>query len=75
MPVYEYYCRSCQSKFEQLRPMKLSEQTAVCPSGHGGATRTISMFSALARTADGQSFPLADGGGCACGGSCACGAN
>jgi len=53
--------------------MKMSEQTAVCPSGHSGAIRTISIFTAIGRGEDGMSLPLADGGGCACGGSCACG--
>lgn len=73
MPLYEYYCRACQTKFEQLRPMHMSERTAVCPSGHDGATRTISLFSALGRGEDGELMPIAAGGGCACGGACACG--
>jgi putative FmdB family regulatory protein len=74
MPVYEYYCRSCQNKFEMLRPMKMATVTASCPSGHEGATRTVSVFAALGRDEDGSLVPMA-GGGCACGGSCACGAH
>jgi putative FmdB family regulatory protein len=75
MPVYEYYCRSCQTKFEQLRPMKMAEATAVCPEGHQGAIRTISLFSALGRAGDEADFASMSEGGCACGGSCACGAH
>jgi putative FmdB family regulatory protein len=73
MPVYEYYCRTCQNKFELLRPMKQSALTANCPSGHEGATRTISVFAAIGRDEFGESIPMAGGGGCACGGACACG--
>lgn len=69
MPVYEYYCRACQTKFEQLRPMKMSDQTAVCPSGHAGATRMISIVAAIGRD-DAISM-----GGCACGGACSCSAH
>ncbi|HTE85813.1 MAG TPA: zinc ribbon domain-containing protein [Dehalococcoidia bacterium] len=72
MPVYEYYCRSCQSKFELLRPMKMATIATNCPSGHEGATRTISVFAAIGHDELGQSMPLG-GGGCACGGACACG--
>ncbi len=72
MPVYEYYCRTCQDKFELLRPMKQAALSANCPSGHQGATRTISVFAAIGRDEFGESASLG-GGGCACGGACACG--
>lgn len=71
MPVYEYYCRACGKKFEQLRPMKSAEQPAICPQGHAGATRTVSVFAPIGRGEQGQSVAL--GGSCACGGACACG--
>jgi putative FmdB family regulatory protein len=74
MPVYEYYCRACQIKFELLRPMKMATLTARCPEGHIGATRTVSVFAAFGRDEEGSLVPAA-GGGCACGGSCACGAH
>jgi putative FmdB family regulatory protein len=72
MPVYEYYCRTCQSKFELLRPMKQATSTASCPSGHDGAARTVSVFAAIGHDEFGEGLPMA-GGGCACGGACACG--
>ena len=42
MPVYEYYCRTCNTKFEKLQPMSASDKTAECPDGHEGAIRTLS---------------------------------
>ena len=71
MPLYEYYCRSCETKFEKLRPMTAAEQPAECPAGHPGAARTISVFATFAKSADGAPMPM--GGGCACGGACSCG--
>ncbi len=72
MPVYEYYCRSCATKFEKLQPMRAAEEPAVCPEGHGGASRTLSTFATLTRGANGATEPV--GGGCGCGGGgCACG--
>lgn len=72
MAVYEYYCRSCASKFEKLRPMRAAEETAVCPAGHDGAARTITTFATFARAADG-SGEMPASPGCGCGGACACG--
>lgn len=71
MPVYEYYCRECGTKFEKLHRMSTKGETAACPSGHAGAARTLSLFATFSRGEGGdvQSF----GGGCACGGACACG--
>ena len=75
MPLYEYFCQKCETKFEQLRPMSQSSESAVCPSGHEGAMRLISVFSAVGRGEDGDMMSLGGfGGGCACGGACSCGA-
>ena len=46
MPLYEYYCPTCEKKFELLRSMSRSDEPATCPSGHEGAERLISVFSA-----------------------------
>jgi putative FmdB family regulatory protein len=72
MPVYEYYCRTCATKFERLRPMRAAEEPAACPAGHDGAARTLSVF-AVSRGSDGGFEPMGMGGGCGCGGACACG--
>ncbi|HEY8492173.1 MAG TPA: zinc ribbon domain-containing protein [Dehalococcoidia bacterium] len=71
MPLYEYYCRTCGTKFELLRPMSRAEEPAACPQGHPGAERTVSLFAAVTR----GGTPEPAGGGCACGGAgCACSA-
>ena len=49
MPLYEYYCPKCASKYELLRPMGRSDEAGTCPKGHGGGARTLSMFAAVAK--------------------------
>ncbi len=73
MPLYEYYCRECGSKFELLRPMSRMDEPAACPQGHGGAQRVLSVFAAFSSGDDGMATPLGDSGGCAAcaGGHCA----
>ena len=70
MAVYEFFCRTCNTKFEKLLPMSAADDPVACPDGHEGALRTLSLVAAPAR---GDSDFLA-GGGCACGGACSCGA-
>ena len=69
MPLYEYYCRRCEAKFELLRSMSRSEEPATCPSGHEGAERALSVFASFSKGADGLSSPV---GGSPCS-SCASG--
>jgi putative FmdB family regulatory protein len=74
MPIYEYFCPRCATKFEELRPMRDADRPATCARGHKGATRAISVFAAVTKDADGFVSPMASGGGCACGGGgCGCG--
>ena len=68
MPVYEYYCKECNTKFEKLQPVSASSQPARCPSGHDGALRTLSLV-ARSVASDGASMSM----GCGCGGHCGCG--
>ena len=68
MPVYEYYCRTCETKFEKLQPISAASEPAECPSGHKGALRTLSL---IASVGNGDSMQM--GGACACGGNCSCG--
>ena len=51
MPIYEYYCSSCKSKFELLRPLSHAEQGASCPQCHAEARRVFSPFIAFRRFA------------------------
>jgi len=75
MAVYEYYCRTCNAKFEKRLPMSASSQAVACPEGHDGAVRTLSL---VARPGTGGADDIMDwsagsGGGCGCGGACSCG--
>ncbi len=65
MPLYEYYCRRCDAKFELLRSMGRSNEPATCPSGHGGAERMLSVFASFTKGADGSLAPV---GGSPCAG-------
>ncbi len=74
MPVYEYYCAKCGSKYEELRPMRRSGEPGTCPKRRGGGARTLSVFAAVGNggTAVAGAEPSA-GGGCACDGdACGC---
>jgi len=71
VPIYEYYCRRCQTRFELLRPVSRMDDPATCPQGHEGAERVLSVFAAFSSGQEGTSS--LGGGGCvACaGGNCA----
>lgn len=72
MPVYEYVCRDCSSRFEQLRPMSRMDEAAHCPRGHASGERVLSMFAAIAKDASGNVTAVGGGGGCGgcSGGNC-----
>jgi putative FmdB family regulatory protein len=75
MPLYEYFCPKCASKYELLRPISRSDDAGTCPKGHGGGARTLSMFAAVTkgRSAN-EMMDASSGGGCGCGGgACGCG--
>lgn len=75
MPLYEYYCNSCQRTFEQLRPAQQADSATVCPTCRAeSAERVLSLFARTPVSAGGSmgsamEMPMA--GGC-CGGSCGC---
>jgi len=41
VPIYEYYCESCDKVFESLRPVRLSEEPAPCPQCSRDAGRIM----------------------------------
>jgi putative FmdB family regulatory protein len=64
MPLYEYYCSQCETRFELLRPMSRSDRSATCPNGHEGAQRVVSVFSAVSKGAGGETASIAGGSSC-----------
>jgi len=81
MPVYEFYCSDCHTKFEALRSMSASNDPMECASC--GSTkrvnRTITTFArigggieAAGGTESGGSAAMPSFGGGCCGGSCGC---
>lgn len=77
MPLYEYYCPDCRTKFEALRPMNKADAAIQCKSCEGMRTsRVLSLFATHIKTEAGStaSSTLSNnmGGGC-CGGMCGCG--
>jgi len=74
MPLYEYYCPTCEHKFDKLQPMSASGSD--CPNCEQPARRAISVFAAISvgdsPSSDFSPPPPMGGGGC-CGGGCGCG--
>ncbi len=44
MPIYEYYCETCDAKFERLRPMSAAGQPFACPTCGGQAQAAVSRL-------------------------------
>lgn len=74
MPLYEYRCSDCKSKFELLVSHQHADDV-VCTKCHSEKVRRL--LSVFALTANGgedsayDDMPLA-GGSCGCGGNCGC---
>lgn len=74
MPLYEYYCAECRTKFEALRPMNKADAAIQCKSCESMRTsRLLSLFAAHTKSEAGtaSSTLTGNGGGC-CGGMCGC---
>lgn len=74
MPIYEYYCADCQTKFEALRSMSQSDDPIQCSKCSGQHTsRTMSLFAAFSSSSSGQKQAVTSSGhscGSCHGGSC-----
>jgi putative FmdB family regulatory protein len=70
MAIYEYYCPTCKTKFEQRKSMSEASVATKCASGHR-AERTISAF-AMSRGGGVALEEAPAAGGCCGGGGCAC---
>jgi putative FmdB family regulatory protein len=71
MPIYEYRCASCGSKFDKRLSMSAADSQIYCPSCGSEARRLLSVFAAFRKSESGQVAAI--GGGCAgcAGGTCA----
>jgi putative FmdB family regulatory protein len=75
MPLYEYYCSECKSKFELLVSHKYADEV-VCARCHSEKVRRLLSVFAMARgdaEDSGYEEMSSSAGSCACGGgSCGC---
>ncbi len=70
MPIYEYVCSDCETRFEELRPLIRMDEPASCPQGHTDGRRVLSTFAALSRDGFGETSAVSGGGCGGCGGGC-----
>lgn len=64
MPIYEYNCADCETKFEKRRSMSQADAEIACPEcGSTKTKRGLSMFAAFSK-GNGGSHAVAGGGGC-----------
>ncbi|MBV8086355.1 MAG: zinc ribbon domain-containing protein [Chloroflexi bacterium] len=82
MPVYEYYCSACHTKFDALRSMALLNEPQACTACGASehVNRTLTVFARMGGGSgsgldlEGDSSVASSfGGGCGCGGACSCG--
>ena len=75
MPLYEYVCSDCDTRFELRRPMERSAEGTTCARCEAPAHRVLSVFAAVTTSAGGEEVAAAvggmggcglDGGGCPC---------
>ncbi|MFQ6057503.1 MAG: zinc ribbon domain-containing protein [Anaerolineae bacterium] len=54
MPIYEYRCQACQTRFELRRSFSQADDPATCPHCHSGEVqRLISSFVAFSSSSEG----------------------
>ena len=68
MPIYEYVCSDCESKFEILQPISQAGEGAACPSCQQSAEQVFSVFACFSVDERGLSSPV---GGSSCSGCAA----
>jgi putative FmdB family regulatory protein len=74
MPLYEYRCSDCKSKFELLVSHQHADDV-VCMKCHSEKVRRLLSVFALTNGGEDSSYDdMSDsmGGSCACGGNCGC---
>ncbi len=71
MPIYEYVCPECEFKFELLRPLSQSGESASCPHCHQSAERVLSTFACFSTDESGLTS-MVGGNSCASCGAASC---
>jgi len=70
MPIYEYRCDDCETKFDVLRSMSQADDPIACAQCEGMNTRrALSLFAAISKGKGGETRSIA-GTGSSCS-SCA----
>ena len=72
MPLYEYFCKTCDDKFEVRQPMGKMVQVMDCPEGHIGAQKVLSVFAMVSTVPSAQSMDSASCGMEGCGADDCC---
>jgi putative FmdB family regulatory protein len=78
MPIYEYFCRTCNTKHDKKRAIADADAPIECPECHEeNSVRALSMVvmhvgGRTSAASSSDSAPSASSGGC-CGGACGCG--
>jgi putative FmdB family regulatory protein len=74
MPIYEYYCTSCEKRFEEL-VLEKKQAVVHCPAcGTDEVNRLISLFATTSPGANDIAEMSGESSGHACGcGHCSCG--
>lgn len=71
MPIYEYKCEKCETRFEKLVRRSADEDQLSCPScGERHLSQEYSTFAARANGAAPQAGPACPGGMCRTPGMC-----
>jgi putative FmdB family regulatory protein len=75
MPIYEYRCQDCGTRFEKLVRQGTTAADLKCPScGQKRLNQELSVFSAHSGSSKGADGPMCPNGGC-CPTPGACGLN
>lgn len=79
MPLYEYYCSDCRTKFEAIRSMSKADAPIQCKNCESGRTsRALSLFATHVKGESSSTLAAGNGGmagGCCGGGACGCSLN
>jgi len=68
MPIYEYFCKECKTKFELLLPVSMSGEDGQCPRCQTQSKRTITGFIGRSRSSDSPETASLAGTGSDCAG-------